>query len=405
MTISKFRESPLQRYLDQNGRFPEVSLLIKPLDASRSEIEIRNFIEYRFASSIVVPVDTFSFTFVTPDAETAFTDYAREGDICLLQANGVTIATGLVDALTIETDPNRGEIVTVEGRDLMGQLEDQSAISLQDQPIYANRISISAGVRRLMENTKLKGPVTQDAPSGQYLLATIPGESKMNALTRFLEPLNCLAWTSPSGDLVVGKPNMAQAPSGALYVSRSQRISNVYSMKAHMAATQIPNVVLPIWTGLESVQARISPQRRMLNVAPGPKRLREAGLIVPKAVVVSTPQGADPQNLGEINRFVAAGSSNILQAYAKREIARANFAELQVQANVPGHHNDELVAFAIDQVYKVEYDRAGINENMYAYAVEYSGGLSGPQTSIFLCRLGTLVADVRFTQAQLARSR
>ncbi len=97
-----------------------------------------------------------------------------------------------------------------------------------------------------------------------------------------------------------------------------------------------------------------------------------------------------------MNALVRAGGGNILQAYAKREIARRNVNEIIVQAVVPGHYNEEGEPYVTDTVYHVEYDRGGVDENMYLFQTDY--GLNaerGQHTNLYFCRLGSIVADVR----------
>ena len=397
-------ESKLQAYRDRNGRYPTVSVKIKPLDPTRQNIEVTNFVSYSFSSSVIVPVDTFSFTFVFPGVTGAISDYIQEGDILTLLANGQEIATGMVD--TVETETTEEEdVVTVTGRDLLGQLEDQNAVNGFDKPIYFQKLGIKDAVTRLIQNTKLQSVlVTSNAPNAQVLLATVPGESKMQALQRFVEPLNCLFWADEFGNIVVGKPDMAQAPMGAVYAIKSQKASNVTAMKTIRAALQIPTHVLPFWVGNESVQANLSPERRMDNPAEGPTRLRKFGIINAKAVVVSAPNASDPQGAADVSFFRIVGKANILQAYAKRELARENFNEVQVQAEAYSHFNDDIVPFQADQVYTVIHERSGIRENMYLYAVEYRlDNDAGQRTSLFFCRLGTIVADVKYSNANLPK--
>jgi hypothetical protein len=166
-------------------------------------------------------------------------------------------------------------------------------------------------------------------------------------------------------------------------------------MQVRYSATQIPNIVVPVWTGQESVQSRVAPDQAIPNNAPGPKRLLANKHFVPRSVVVSTPQGSNAQALADSTQIALVGGSNVLQAYAKREIARANVNEVAVQAVVKGHYNSDLDPFLIDTCYQIINPRASLNEKMYLHTVEYSGDeKSGQRTSLFFCRLGSIVADV-----------
>lgn len=384
----------IRAFLEKNGRMPPVSLIVKPLDGSKNVV-LDRFLSYNFTSSILIPVDTFDFNFVAPDDPLPLNKRIQNGDIVSLTAASFPLATGLIDAVETECDTEFGEKGNLNGRDLMAQLEDQDAISLDDKPIWANQYTIDQVMRKLAENTRITRFATRQAPVKPYLFATEPGESKLAALQRFLEPLNCLAWMDASGRMIVGRPNMAQAPRGTLILSKSRRESNVMSIKVNRSSTNIPNIIVPIWSGQESVTDRVPPEQRLLNSARGPSRLRKLGHRVPKTVVVSTPQGASPQELAGINTIVAGGA-NLLQAHAKRELARHNIKEMTVQVVVPGHYNDRGEPYAPDQIYKIEFDRGDVDEKMYLYQVDYSlTEERGQMTSLHFCRLGTIVSDVR----------
>lgn len=385
----------LGAYLAKNGRFPGIELQIKPIDPSRKTFILRQFEEYSFQTSVLVPVDSFSFTVRNPSLKGSLYDFIKDGDIAVLLANGVPIATGLVDAVSIGTDPDNGEKVTIQGRTLIAQLEDQSAINEVDKPIWGNSLPISAVVNALVPSTRINFYRLQQITSASNLFATEPGESKLSALIRYLEPLNCITWMDGDGTLVIGRPDMGANPLGTFIMDRSSRQANCLSIQATYASTQIPNVVVPIWTGQETTQDRVSPEQRILNLAQGPARLFRFKHRVPKAVVVSTPSGADPQSLSQANQLVISGGSNYLQAYAKREIARANVHELGVQVNVQGHYNANLEPLIPDTCYNVNYPRASLNEKLYLHTTTYSLSVqTGQRTALVFCRPGCIVADV-----------
>ncbi len=399
----------ISKSIEDEGRFPPVTLVIKPLDKVdkdksgggliKSAISVQNltidrFLSYHFSSSILVPVDTFSFEFVAPDGP-PLPELIKEGDIAVISANDVTIATGIIDLTEVETDALSGEKGSVSGRDLMSQLEDQDAVSMDSSPIWANKFSVLNGVRKLLDNTRITNVVGRDLPTSNYLLATEPGESKLAALQRFLEPLNSVAWCAADGTLLVGKPNMSQKAKGSLILNKEKRISNVLSMRVTRNSTTIPNAIVPIWVGQETVVDRVPKSQVLLNGADGPSRLFKLGHRVPKSVVVSNPNATDPQGLSSINA-IKAGGSNLLQSYAKRELARQNVRELIVQVVVPGHFNEEGEPFVTDTVYYIEYDRGKVFENMFLYQCDYELTESrGQITNLWFCKLGTIVADTR----------
>lgn len=402
-TFGKIGGKGLSATLEKEGRFPPIQLLIKPLESAGGIAQnalgvkaliIDRFLSYNFSTSILVPVDQFSFEFVAPDGP-PLDDVLKEGDIAVVTANDIAIGTGIIDLTEVETDSSYGEKGVVTGRDLMSQLEDQDAISLDSTPIWANSFSVVNGVRKLLDNTRITTVIPRDVPASTYLLATEPGESKLAALQRFLEPLNCIAWCDASGSLIVGKPDMAQKAKGTLIINKSKRVSNCLSIRATRSSTSIPNVMVPIWTGQETTVDRVAKSQRLENAAEGPARLFKLGHRVPKSVVVSIPTATDAQGLSTVNAL-KAGGSNLLQAYAKRELARANVNELIVQVVVAGHFNELGEPFVVDTVYYIEYDRGKVYQNMYLYQCDYElTDKGGQRTNLWFCKLGTIVSDVR----------
>lgn len=387
----------LKEILQKQGRFPPVKLVLSPLDQKGVTLTLDKFLNYQFDSSILIPVDTFKFSFVNPDSTKPLNAQIKEGDLVQLIANNTVFSTGIIDTTDVETDSDFAEKGEIGGRDMLSQLEDQDAISFDDKPIYANQLTALAAGKRIIQNTRIPGVLVQDGPPSSYLFATEPGENKIQALQRYVEPLNCIFWNAPDGRLVIGRPNMAQDSLGTLFVSKSSRSSNVISMKAIRASASIANLIVSVWTGQENVQHAVAPSQRVYNSAEGPTRLRKLGHIVSKSVVTSNPDATDPQGYAALNQFVVSSQSgNILQAYAKKALASMNHKELIVQAVVPGHFNENGDPFKIDTTYFISYDRGDVNEKMYLFQCQYILDENGGQkTNLFFCRMGTIVSDIR----------
>lgn len=413
-------DGALIKYLQANGSLPKVTLSIFPIENLSQEIFLDRFISYTFRSSILSPVDSFSaelFYSTTLNIKNKHTgkDEVRRprcGDIFVLRANNIPICSGIVDQLDMETDHRNGTKMTVQGRNLLGQWEDQDSISLDSTIVYASNVTISQVVSKLADNTRIVSSQTEYrfATTRGWLFATQPGESKLSSMQRYCEALDMWFWTKGDGSLIVGRPDMygiREGVKGQWFCSSGIRKSNVLAIRSTRNETQIPNSIIPIWNGQEKIIAQV-PQAALLNNSAGPKRLRSYGHRVPRAVVISTPQGDAPQDLADINtlRVAAqnaakhkentAGNSNLIQAYAKREMAKANLKELIVQVNIVGHYNSRAEPINTDQTYHIKYDDDGIDEDMYLYEIEYSmDEASGPQTKLYFCRQTAIVSDVR----------
>lgn len=402
-------------YLQANGRFPPVTLSIFSLENPKKEISLQKFMSYSFKSSILSPVDEFSCQIHFDGTY----NLPQEGDIFALKANGLPIATGIVDHIELETDASMGVTLHITGRNFLGQWEDQDAVNISTEPFWSNNATVDLVVKTLAKDTRIDSNRIKKslAPKRAYLFATQPGETKLSAMQRYCESLDIYFWTLGDGTLKVGRPDMYavnNGRSGRLFMRIKDRKTNCLTMRSVRASTQIPNIVVPLWNGQETVQNRSEvAQQAIYNNAPGPARLRRFGHRVPKAVVVSTPEGTAPQDLAEINtlsiasqnssqqKFSQAAASTLLQAYGKREMARANMKELQIQIQMPGHYNDNLVPFMPDQVYRIQYDIDAVDEDMFLYEVEYFLDEQGGQrTRLFFCKQSSIVADSRVFSAK-----
>lgn len=392
-------DGALLRYLEDNGRMPPIALSIYPLENPREEIFIDKFISYQFQSSIITPVDSFNCEIYYEKINGQ--RKILEGDIMVLRANGIPIFTGIVDQVDCETDGLSGTRKTISGRDLLGQWEDQDSVSVDGQIIYANKYTFIQVIFALAKSTRVDPTkiISRRAPKTPYLFATQPGESKLSSLQRFCEGLDIFFWMSGSGQIIIGKPDMYGTREGrksTLFLKRATRQANVLSMRSTRNATQIPNILLPIWNGQETVQDRVSREQIMKNASAGPARLYSLGHRTPRAIVVSTPEGSAPQDLSELNTIQKAGSSKILQAYAKREAAKANMKDQAVQVAVVGHYTDRAEPLIPDQMHRIIYDVDDIDEDMFLYEVDYTlNDKDGPRSRLMFCKQTALVADSR----------
>ncbi len=386
------------KILSDAGRLPPVSLIVTPLEG-QNRVRFDRFLSYKFSSAITIPVDTFQFTAVAPDDAQSFDNVVKSGDIVSLFVNDQPLSTGIIDSVSIETDSQFGEKIEISGRDLMSQYEEQDAVSIDNKPIWGDRFTLRSVIQTLNQNTRFPSDILlRNTPNlGGLLFATEPGETKLSALQRFLEPLNLLAWTDPAGRIVIGRPSMKAAESrGTFIVSKERRFSNVLDIKVTRSTATIPNIIVPIFPVQEASQFVTTTQQQVNNTLSGPERLRKLGHRLPKTTIINHPQGASAQDFSEANRINRNPDfKSLVRAYADRELARYNMGDMLVQVVVPRHINDNGEPFQPDQCYKIEYDRGNVDEVMYLYQVEYDLTEDRAQTtSLFFCRLGTIVAGV-----------
>jgi len=402
------------KYLERYGRLPPVTLSSYSLESPGTEVSVAKFISYSFKSSILSPVDEFSCQVHYDPTSNPIVPHSQEGDIFALKANGLPLGSGIIDQTEVETDANMGTTLHITGRNFLGQWEDQDAVNINSAPFYSGNATVQLVAKILCQDTRINPAhlVTQFAPAKPYLFATQPGETKLASMQRYCEALDIYFWMLGDGTLKIGRPDMygtINGNMGTLYMKAAARKTNVLSIRSVRASTQIPNVIVPLWNGQEIVQDRASvKQNAICNGSPGPQRLYRYGHRVPKALVYSSPQGDSPQDLAAVNEMTVAqqnasqqkkttaGGANLLQAMAKRELARANIKEVQVQIQVAGHYNDSLLPYMPDQVYRIQYDADNIDQDMYLYEVEYFLDEQGSQRSrLFFCPQTAIVADAK----------
>jgi hypothetical protein len=169
----------------------------------------------------------------------------------------------------------------------------------------------------------------------------------------------------------------------------------VLSIRVTRSASSIASRIVALWTGAElNVQSQTAQNRVFENKAEGPSRLLNNGHSVTKVFVTSMVNGADAAAGDEVTRQQLAkqAGKTVLEQEAFRMMARDNFNEILVTCIVAGHYNEQGNPYLTDTIYNIEYDRAGINENMYLYSVEYSGDVNrGQWTTLNFCRLNTIV--------------
>jgi prophage tail gpP-like protein len=381
-----------------DGRFSPVAIdltSLTPLPGAKSVNTLGRFTDYTFSSSMIVPVDTFNFGFRMPDDKgTTLQKIAQDGDIATLYANEQYVCTGIIDSVALSVDSHNGEKCSISGRNMLSQLEDNEAVSISADPLFGNSLTINQVLAKLLKDTRIaQNFATQDGPTTPNLFSTAMGETRLQALLRYLEPLNCLVWMKPTGQLCVGKPNFSGTVLGTLYCNRYATPvgSNILSLSMNRGSTTIPNTVTAYWSGAELAAA--SPQATYSNTASGPARLRNAGQNIIRSMVISTPDQSSTQGLTNVNRL-AGGQQSYLLSFMKRMVAEANRNELEVSIVVAGHYNPNGDPFLIDQVYHITCDRADIDKPMYLYAVDYSlSPQEGQRTTLHFCNLGTIVAD------------
>lgn len=363
--------------------------------ASGSYSTIRTFDSYFFERTILTPAAAFRFT--APGVDVASRLAIRSCDtvnIFAVPATGAIqqVGTGFIDETDTHIVPGRVEYL-LTGRDTLGQLVDNAAVDANNGIINIKQATLGTILTVLIKNTRIpQGFKQQQVPSGTFLFQTRAGETKINALQRYLEYSNTLIWSQPNGQLVVGKPNFAQSVSGVLTMSSTgSSMNNVVEARVRRNTNQ---AIRQIVTQLQTLDQVDAGQFTILNQDADVQAVSGAGGGRSVYNVFSYGQGTDA-----VNQIVQVGNQSgnpnqIGAAMCRREIARENQRVIDVECVVRDHINENGAAYNIDQLYTVKIDDEQLNADMYVYAISYELTLEhGMLTRLKLCRKGSLVAD------------
>lgn len=359
---------------------------------------IKTFTSYSFERNIMTPSSGFRFS--APGVEKADRTAIRSSDVVNLYITNpfgfrIQVAAGFID----ETDTHitaKSVDYLLSGRDFVGKLVDDDAVDKSNTIIYAASMPLLSALKQLMDHTRIKNVpvVNAGAPSGNLLIQTNVGETKMSAFSRYLDYCNCLIWTQPNGSIVVGKPNMHQRPSGKLILKESDPSQN-NCLEARVKRNT-NQAIRQIATQLQNSQAADPAPITMSNQDKDVRKVAASGAGKSIYRVYSLGNGMDSVNiLNQVNKNQNNAVVGIGQQYTLRQIAQENVKVLDVECVVEGHTNENGLLYNIDQIYDVTIEDDDVDEPLYVYAVSYELTLEqGLITKMRLCRKGTIVADI-----------
>lgn len=358
---------------------------------------INTFNSYSFDRNILTPASAFRFT--APGIEKTVRMAIRSGDMVALYAvddnnKKWPLATGIVDETDTHIVPNSLEYV-LTGRDTLGQLVDNASVDIANKIINTENVTLQTFLQTLIANTRIPQgfvPSPGGLPNGKLLINTNIGETKINALQRYLDFMNCLIWSNAQGQAIIGKPNFAQDTSGHLVMDFSDsRKNNLLECRVRRNTNQ---AIRQISTRLQT-QAQVDAGQFTTNNQDDDMK-KVVAYKVGRSVsnIFSYGQGSDAAN-----QIVAvgnqSGSPQVLgAAYSRREIARENVKVLDVEVVVEGHFNEAGTPYNIDQIYDVQIEDEDVNEEMYVYSCNYELTLEHASlTRMRLCRRGNTLVD------------
>ena len=370
---------------------------------------VTTFNSYNFDKSVLTPAAAFRFT--APGVEKEIRRSIRSGDQVVLSAldnknKPRAISTGLIDDTDTHITQETIEYV-LTGRDMVGQLVDNSSVDSKNNIINIENATIDSIVKALIGNTRIPQYYSkQQTPNGTFLFNTNAGETKINSLQRYLELANCLVWGNNDGSLLVGKPNFAQSPLGSLVIKVGGNQNNLAEARVRRNLNQIIRQIVVKLQTQDQVKAGNYTQYNNILLGELNFWLKLNGRNPISTIEQSNigrsvyehftyGQGADAANLlTGTGTQKAASPENIGAQMGLRQIARDSMRILDVECVITNTHiNENNIPYNIDQIYSVQIDDEDVNEDMYVYGCSYEETLEhGMMTRLRLCRLGTICA-------------
>ena len=353
---------------------------------------IKTFDSYSFERNLLNPGAPFRLT--APGIDKALRLSVRSGDTIQLfitnrMGTQIPIGTGFVDETDCHITPNRMEYV-ITGRDTLGQLIDNAAVDKNNKIINIANLTLSQIFTTLIANTRIpQQPIFQQADSGNMLFQTSVGETKMNALQRYMEYSNALVWTLPHGQVVIGKPNFVQQASGVITID--QNATNVLDCRVRR---NINNAIRIIVNQMQNGDQIDPSSYTVMNGDADVQKGIPSGVGRSVYRMFSFSEGFNSVNFFTQVANIPTPVNTLGAAYSYREIARENVQVLDVEVTFQGHLNSNGVVYDIDQVYTCNIPDENVSEDLYCYAVTHELTLDhGMITKLKLCKLGTIVAS------------
>jgi prophage tail gpP-like protein len=363
--------------------------------AKGKPISLKNFTSYTFDRNILIPAAAFRFT--APSVDKTERLQVRSGDVASVWVpcpDNVKrqIATGIVDETDTHITPTNVEYL-LTGRDMIGQMIDNAAVDSANNIINAENISLGKLVTFLIKGTRMPQEFvkTDDVPNLKLLFNTNPGETKINALQRYLEFTNCLVWTLPNGQLKIGKPNFTRNTDGVLILSASDSSNN--NMMEARVRRNLNQAIRQIVSQLQS-GGNINPTPfTKHNNDKDMKSVASANVGRSVYETFSYGSGMDAANTVTQVGNQSGNPRQIGDEYSLRKMAMDNMKVLDVEAVVRNHYNENFQPYDVDQIYSVQIEDEDLFEDMYVYSCSYELTLEhGMVTRMKLCRIGTICA-------------
>lgn len=355
---------------------------------------IEKWSDYSVELDMLTAADGWHLTLGNPTRE-MFKLCAPDASIEVLLDETV-VCSGFIDERNWSVDREGGAKLSINGRDKMGRLTDESAPLLSYNGLGIEQLALAIAApwftKVTLQNTRnrqlLRGkaapklkvagePIFSGRRGHRSDKKVNPGESRWHVLSSFLEEAHLLAWSSGDGkELIVGLPNYEQEPSFHFTVVKagSERRSdgNMLSYARVDSVADRYSQIIACGAGKGSAanySDRVTKRRGVASNGPGKSGIGK-DFTYPKVLLVSDDDVRDEDQA---------------QVRADREMAERDSTGHRLTIKMRGHSQRRTdgteVLFAPDTVAFVEDEIAGLASLWLITGVTFNHNRQDGETS------------------------
>jgi prophage tail gpP-like protein len=376
-------------------------------------IEITNWTSYSYNQAFLTPTAAFRFTLSSEDA-TLVNDALLPGARVELAINTTVQCVGYIDRRTVDSS-DRGTVVTVQGRDVLGRVVDScidpafrfgAGSSILD---VLTAVLAPFGIDTIYNIDELNVSIVTGLPPGQSGtrpdLKTVKldqvkpriGEGSFAYLDRILRHFGLMLWAAADGSVVVDKANFTGPARGRLVHRREQgQTNNVVRGSAELNLSTQPVVIVGFGFGGVGAPDKSRLKVIMVNELVGLDPLRvplpEVTAIIaryPGALVLPLRAELTPMKrpVGDAGRVAPmffkddeAKTLEQLAASVRREMATRQRTALTASYDVVGH-TQRGAPWAVNTMVDVDDDVLDIHRPLWLLDKTFSKSSTGGTTS------------------------
>jgi prophage tail gpP-like protein len=328
----------------------------------------KGWLTYDIESDLMTPADAWNVRLAQPSIE--LPEQVVEGAKVAVRMTGETVLQGVLDERELGVSDGQHEL-QLSGRDSAGILLDCSA------PIFTrSSVTLAQVVANIVKPLGIVR-IRDEAQLGALLekVNTEPGDSAWDTLRRAAEANGLWPWFEPDGTLVVGGPRYDLPPVDALVIRRDGKGNNVLSLRERRSIVER--------------FSEISVYGQSYAVGAGAGE-RDARHNIKSTVADSGVTGYRPKVVVDHE----ATNEAIATARGFQLISEARLKGYTLLAELRGHRTSGGVLWSAGQRVAVKSEPHGIDGIYFIMGRRFSGGRTGPRTTLTLKEDGVWVPQV-----------